>query len=100
MQKIIDVINVKECINKLNIYMKNYKVISNRNFNKKINKQNKEKYINKQICRNVYVYIYIYAYIYAYFRYSWRVLPTIPFFNCPPYFQSALTSICLGELCL
>ena len=47
MQKIIDVINVKECINKLNIYMKNYKVISNRNFNKKINKQNKEKYINK-----------------------------------------------------
>ena len=55
--------NVKECINKLNIYMKNYKVISNRNVNKKINKQNKEKYINKQICRNVYVYIYMYIYI-------------------------------------
>ena len=57
-------INVKECINKLNIYVKNYKVISNRNVNKKINKQNKEKYINKQICRNVYVYIYICIYVY------------------------------------
>ena len=46
MQKNIDVINVKECINKLNIYVKNYKVISNRNVNKK-NKQTKQRKIYK-----------------------------------------------------
>ena len=35
--------NVKEYEEKVNIYIKNYKVTSNRNINKEINKQDKEK---------------------------------------------------------
>ena len=62
MQKNINVKNVKECVKKVNlyIYVKNYKVTSSRNVNKKINKTKKsiEKY---QIC--IYEYIYIYIYI-------------------------------------
>ena len=34
--------NVKECVKKVNIYMKNYKVTSNRNVDKETNKQNKK----------------------------------------------------------
>ena len=45
MQKNISVKNVKRvCKESKSIYMKNYKVTSSRNVNKKINKQNKEKY--------------------------------------------------------
>ena len=43
MQKNINVKNVKEYEEKVNIYIKNYKVTSNRNINKEINKQDKEK---------------------------------------------------------
>ena len=43
MQKNINVKNVKEYVKKVNIYMKNFKVTSNRNVNKETNKQNKEK---------------------------------------------------------
>ena len=60
MQKNINVKNVKECVKKVNlyIYVKNYKVTSSRNVNKKINKTKKsiEKY---QICIYEYIYIYI-----------------------------------------
>ena len=44
MQKNINVKNVKEYEEKVNIYIKNYKVTSNRNINKEINKT-KKKYI-------------------------------------------------------
>ena len=63
MQKNINVKNVKECVNKENIYMKNYKITSNRNINKETNRQNKEKiyknskqiemYIEKYLCENI-----------------------------------------------
>ena len=52
MQKNKNVTNVKECVKKLYIYMKNSKVTSNRHVNKETNKQNK-----------IYIYIYIYIYI-------------------------------------
>ena len=42
MQKNINMKNVKECVKKVNIYMKNYKVTSNRNVDKETNKQNKK----------------------------------------------------------
>ena len=55
--------NVKECVNKENIYMKNYKITSNRNINKETNRQNKEKiyknskqiemYIEKYLRENI-----------------------------------------------
>ena len=35
--------NLKEYVKKVNIYIKNYKVTSNRNVNKDTNKPNKEK---------------------------------------------------------
>ena len=41
-QKNINVKNVKECVKKVNIYMKNYEIISNRNLDKETSKQNKE----------------------------------------------------------
>ena len=67
MQKNINVKNVKECVKKVNlyIYVKNYKVTSSRNVNKKINKTKKsiEKY---QICIYEYIYIYIYMKRYKY----------------------------------
>ena len=63
MQKNINVKNVKECVNKENIYMKNYKITSNRNINKETNRQNKEKiyknskqiemYIEKYLRENI-----------------------------------------------
>ena len=47
--------NVKEYIKKVNIYIKNHKVTSNRNVNKDTNKPSKEKiYKKQQIYRNVY----------------------------------------------
>ena len=50
--------NVKECVKKINIYLKNYKVASNRNVNKKTNKWNKEKiYKNKKYIK-MYIDIY------------------------------------------
>ena len=51
MQKNINVKTVKEYVKKANIYIKNYKVTSDRNVNKETNKPNK-KYIykNKYIC--------------------------------------------------
>ena len=45
MQKNIKVKHVKEYVKKVNVYIKNYKVTSNRNVNKETNKQNKRKYI-------------------------------------------------------
>ena len=42
-QKNINLKNVKKCVKKVNIYMKNYKVTSNRNIYRETNKQNKEK---------------------------------------------------------
>ena len=63
MQKNINVKNVKECVNKENIYMKNYKITSNKNINKETNRQNKEKiyknskqiemYIEKYLRENI-----------------------------------------------
>ena len=41
----MNVKNAKEYVKKVNIYIKNYKVTSNRNVNKETNKRNKEKYI-------------------------------------------------------
>ena len=43
MQKNINVQNVEEYVKKVNIYIKNYKITSNRNLNKETNKPNKEK---------------------------------------------------------
>ena len=71
MQKNINVKNVKEYEEKVNIYIKNYKVTSNRNINKEINKQDKEKiyqnnkYIEKCIktYENIYTNMKIYKYI-------------------------------------
>ena len=71
MQKNINVKNVKEYEEKVNIYIKNYKVTSNRNINKEINKQDKEKiyqnnkYIEKCIktYENIYKNMKIYKYI-------------------------------------
>ena len=45
MQKNINVQNVKEYVNKVNIYIKNDKITSNRNVNKDTNKPNKEQNI-------------------------------------------------------
>ena len=45
MQKNIKVKHVKEYVKKVNVYIKNYKVTSNRNVNKETNKQDKRKYI-------------------------------------------------------
>ena len=54
--------NVKECAKKINIYLKNYKVASNRDVNKETNKWNKEKiYKNKKYIK---MYIDIYKTIY------------------------------------
>ena len=39
MQENVNVKNVKEYVRKVNIYIKNYKVTSNRNVHKKTNKQ-------------------------------------------------------------
>ena len=71
MQKNINVKNVKEYEEKVNIYIKNYKVTCNRNINKEINKQDKEKiyqnnkYIEKCIktYENIYKNMKIYKYI-------------------------------------
>ena len=41
-QKNVNVKNVKEYVRKVNIYIKDYKVTSNRNVHKKTNKRNKE----------------------------------------------------------
>ena len=64
MLKNIGVKNVKEYVKKVNIYIKNYKVTSNRNVNKDTNKPNKEKIYksNKYIemCAKIYKNIYIY----------------------------------------
>ena len=57
-KKNINVKNVKGYVKKVNVYMRNYKVQSNRNVNKETNKQNKEKYL-----KITYIYIYIYIYI-------------------------------------
>ena len=43
MQKNINVKNKKEYAKKINIFIKNYIVTSNRNVNKETNEQNKEK---------------------------------------------------------
>ena len=43
MQKNINVQNVEEYVKKVNIYIKNYKITSNRNLNKETNKPKKEK---------------------------------------------------------
>ena len=51
MQKNINVKNVKEYVKKLDIYIKNYKVTSIGNVNKK-NKQNKKK-MSKNIYTNI-----------------------------------------------
>ena len=63
---------MKEYVKKVNIYMKNFKVTSNRNVNKETNKQNKEKiyknnkhiemriiyiYKNMKICNYVEIYV-------------------------------------------
>ena len=55
MQKNINVKNVKEYVKKLDIYIKNNKVISNGNVNKKTNKT-KKRYLKiyLEIYRNVY----------------------------------------------
>ena len=56
MQKNKNVKNVKEYVKKVNIYIKNYKVTSNRNV--KPNKERKyksNKYI--EICIKIYIYI-------------------------------------------
>ena len=37
--------NVKECVKRVNIYLKSYKVRSNRNVNKETNKYNKKEKI-------------------------------------------------------
>ena len=65
MEKNINVKNVKECVQKVNIYIyiytyiyiKNYKVTSNRNVNKGKNKQTKKKYKNN-IYANIQKYVY------------------------------------------
>ena len=44
-RKNINVRNVKEYVKKVNIYMKNHKIASNRNVNKDTNKPNKKKNI-------------------------------------------------------
>ena len=60
MQKNINVKYVKEYVKKVNIYMKNFKVTSNRNVNKETNKQNKEKiYKNNKHIEMRIKYIYI-----------------------------------------
>ena len=41
-QKNVNVKNVKEYVRKVNTYIKDYKVTSNRNVHKKTNKRNKE----------------------------------------------------------
>ena len=75
MQKNINAKNVKEYVKKVNIYMKNFKVTSNRNVNKETNKQNKEKiYKNnkhiemriKYIYKNMKIYNYIEMYVEKY----------------------------------
>ena len=43
MQKNTNVQNVKEYVKKVNIYIKNYKITSDRNLNIETNKPNKEK---------------------------------------------------------
>ena len=57
--------NVKEYAKKVNMYIKNHKVISNRNVNNDTNKPNKEKIYksNKYIkmCIKIYKNIYIYT---------------------------------------
>ena len=77
MQKNINVKNVKEYVKKVNIYMKNFKVTSNRNVNKETNKQNKEKvYKNnkhtemriKYVYKNMKIYNYIEMYVEKYLR--------------------------------
>ena len=63
MQKNINAKNVKGCAEKVNIYLKNYKVTSNRNVNKETNKQNKEKIYKNckyiEMCIKMYENIYI-----------------------------------------
>ena len=59
----------RECKESKYIYIKNYKVTSNRNVNKETNKQKKRKYAKIAIiwkCVCVYIYIYIYIYIHTY----------------------------------
>ena len=57
MQSNIDRKNdVKEYLKKVNMYIKNYNVISNRNVNKETNKRNKEK-MYKYLCENMKEYI-------------------------------------------
>ena len=67
--------NVKEYVKKVNIYMKNFKVTSNRNVNKETNKQNKEKiYKNNKhiemrieyIYKNMKIYNYLEMYVEKY----------------------------------
>ena len=64
MQKNINVKNVKEHEKKIKIYIKNYKVTSNRIVNKENNKPNKEKIYksNKfiKMCIEIYKKIHIY----------------------------------------
>ena len=55
-QSNIDRENVKEYLKKVNMYIKNYNVISNRNVNKETNKRNKEK-MYKYLCENMKEYI-------------------------------------------
>ena len=63
MQKNINAKNVKGCAKKVNIYLKNYKVTSNRNVNKETNKQNKEKIYENckyiEMCTKMYENMYI-----------------------------------------
>ena len=62
MQKNKNVTNVKECVKKLNIYMKNSKVTSNRHINKETNKQNNIYiyiYKNSKVCMKIYKIMYI-----------------------------------------
>ena len=54
MLKNINVKNVNECVKKLNIYMKNYEIISNRNVDKETTKQNKEMiYKDRNVYKNI-----------------------------------------------
>ena len=62
MQKIINAKNVTEYVKKVNRYIKNYKVTSNRNVNKETN-QTKKKYksaTNIEMCVKIYKNMYIY----------------------------------------
>ena len=62
-KKNIDVKNAKECVKKVNIYINNYKVISNRNVNKETNKRNKAKIYKNNMQKYIYANMKICKYI-------------------------------------